>query len=101
MARTPVESSPLERWRQEVYEAAPERTGEALSTISGIENEPLYTPDNAGVDWPTLLAGLAGAIPGGFLGARATGKIDEDPLRIALGAVLVLVGGVFAAQAVL
>lgn len=52
-----------------------------------------------GVDWATLLAGLAGAIPGGWLGARATGKIDENVLRIALGAVLVLVGGVFAAQA--
>ena len=30
-----------------------------------------------GVDWPILLAGLAGAIPGGWLGARATGRIDE------------------------
>ena len=49
MARTPVES--LERWRQEVYEAAPERTGETRSTISGIENEPLYTPDNVDVDY--------------------------------------------------
>ena len=50
MARTPVES-PLARWRQEVYEAAPERTGETRSTISGIENEPLYTPDNVDVDY--------------------------------------------------
>jgi uncharacterized membrane protein YfcA len=56
---------------------------------------------SVGVDWATLLAGLAGAIPGGWLGARATGKIDEDPLRIALGAVLVLVGVVFATRAVL
>ena len=54
-----------------------------------------------GVDWSTLLAGLAGAIPGGWLGARATGKVDENVLRIALGTVLVLVGAVFAAQAVL
>ena len=45
------------------------------------------------------LAGLAGAIPGGWLGARATGKIDENVLRIALGVILVLVGAVFAAQA--
>ncbi len=52
-----------------------------------------------GVDWSTLLAGLAGAIPGGWFGARATGKIDENVLRIALGTVLVLVGAVFAAQA--
>ena len=54
-----------------------------------------------GVDWSLLLAGLAGAIPGGWFGARATGRIDENVLRIALGAVLVLVGAVFAAQAVL
>lgn len=52
-----------------------------------------------GVDWGVLLAGLAGAIPGGWLGARATGRIDENVLRLALGVVLVLVGGVFAAQA--
>jgi uncharacterized protein len=54
----------------------------------------------SGVDWDILLAGLAGAIPGGWLGARATGKFDENVLRIALGAALVLVGVVFAAEAV-
>jgi uncharacterized membrane protein YfcA len=53
-----------------------------------------------GVDWWLLGSGLAGAIPGGWLGARATGRVDERVLRIALGAVLVLVGAVFAAQAV-
>jgi hypothetical protein len=53
-----------------------------------------------GVDWPVLAAGLAGAIPGGWLGARATGRLPENVLRLALGAVLVLVGLVFAVQAV-
>ena len=53
----------------------------------------------AGVDWPILVAGLAGAIPGGWLGAKATGRIDENVLRVALGLVLVLVGTVFAGQA--
>ena len=52
-----------------------------------------------GVDWATLLAGLAGAMPGGWLGARATGKVDQNVLRIALGIVLVVVGAAFAAQA--
>ena len=52
-----------------------------------------------GVDWPLLLAGLAGAIPGGWLGAKATGRIDEDVLRLALGAMLVVVGVAFAVQA--
>ena len=30
-----------------------------------------------GVDWATLAAGLAGALPGGWLGAKATGRYDE------------------------
>jgi uncharacterized membrane protein YfcA len=52
-----------------------------------------------GVDWPLLLAGLAGAIPGGWLGAKATGRVDENVLRLALGFVLVVVGVAFAVQA--
>ena len=52
-----------------------------------------------GVDWDLLAAGLAGAIPGGWLGARATGRLDEQLLRIALGVVLALVGAAFAVQA--
>jgi uncharacterized protein len=54
----------------------------------------------SGVDWDILLAGLAGAIPGGWFGARATGRFDENVLRTVLGVVLVLVGAVFAVQAV-
>ncbi len=53
----------------------------------------------SGIEWKLLAAGLAGAIPGGWLGARATGRHDEDALRAALGAVLVLVGLAFALQA--
>jgi methylmalonyl-CoA mutase N-terminal domain/subunit len=37
-------------WRRELYDAAPERQGELFSTISGLENEPLYTPDDVEVD---------------------------------------------------
>jgi uncharacterized membrane protein YfcA len=47
-----------------------------------------------------LAAGLAGALPGGWLGARATGRVSENALRLALGVVLVLVGVAFAIQAV-
>ncbi len=54
-----------------------------------------------GVDYPVLAAGLAGGLPGGWLGARATGRISEDALRLALGGVLVLVGVAFALQAAL
>jgi len=53
-----------------------------------------------GVDWDVLAAGLAGALPGGWLGARATGRVSEDTLRLALGVVLAVVGTVFAVQAV-
>ena len=52
------------------------------------------------VDWGVLAAGLAGAIPGGWLGARATGRVSENTLRLALGVVLVAVGFAFALQAV-
>jgi uncharacterized protein len=52
-----------------------------------------------GIDWPILVAGLAGALPGGWLGARATGRVPENTLRLALGAVLVVVGIAFAVQA--
>ena len=54
-----------------------------------------------GVEWSVLAAGLAGAIPGGWLGARATGRLPENVLRVALGAVLVLVGVAFGVQAIL
>jgi methylmalonyl-CoA mutase N-terminal domain/subunit len=37
-------------WRRELYDATPERRGELFSTISGLENEPLYTPDTVEID---------------------------------------------------
>ena len=37
-------------WKRELYDAKPERQGELFSTISGLENEPLYTPDNVEID---------------------------------------------------
>ena len=40
----------LDDWRANVYERAPERTDELFSTISGIENEPLSTPESVHVD---------------------------------------------------
>jgi uncharacterized membrane protein YfcA len=54
----------------------------------------------ANVDWPVLAAGLAGGVPGGWLGARASGRVSETALRVALGITLVVVGVVFAVQAV-
>ena len=51
------------------------------------------------VEWAILAAGLLGAVPGGWLGAGATGRISELTLRRALGVALLLVGVVFAVEA--
>src|SRR5438045_8834826 len=51
-----------EEWRQELYGTKPERQGELFSTISGLENEPLYTPDNVAVDYERDL-GYPGVYP--------------------------------------
>src|SRR4051812_6260484 len=49
-------------WRRELYEARPERRGELFSTMSGIENEPLYTPEGSAVDYERDL-GYPGVFP--------------------------------------
>src|SRR6478752_3280916 len=49
-------------WKRELYEAKPEREGELFSTMSGIENEPLYTPDTGSVDYEREL-GYPGVFP--------------------------------------
>jgi uncharacterized membrane protein YfcA len=68
-----------------------------LLGVAGFATHALET----GIDWWILGAGLAGAIPGGWLGARATGRYSDNTLRLALGVVLVVVGIAFAVQAVL
>jgi methylmalonyl-CoA mutase N-terminal domain/subunit len=50
-----------EEWRER-YEATPEREGELFSTISGVENEPLYSPENVELDYERDL-GWPGAYP--------------------------------------
>jgi methylmalonyl-CoA mutase N-terminal domain/subunit len=37
-------------WREVRYASAPEREGELFSTISGVDNEPLYTGESVAVD---------------------------------------------------
>src|SRR4051794_12132837 len=51
-----------EAWRQELYDGTPERQGELFSTMSGVENEPLYTPDNVELDYERDL-GYPGVFP--------------------------------------
>ncbi|HEY2354193.1 MAG TPA: methylmalonyl-CoA mutase family protein [Gaiellaceae bacterium] len=48
-------------WRER-YEKTPERQGELFSTMSGVENEPLYSPDNVEFDYETDL-GYPGSFP--------------------------------------
>src|SRR6266702_2952947 len=49
-------------WKRELYDAKPEREGELFTTISSLENEPLYTPDNAEIDYERDL-GYPGVYP--------------------------------------
>jgi uncharacterized membrane protein YfcA len=74
-------------------------TNLVVGFLLGVAGFATHAAAGEGVVWAILLAGLAGAIPGGWLGAKATGRVPEDALRLALGAVLVLVGVAFAVQA--
>jgi methylmalonyl-CoA mutase N-terminal domain/subunit len=49
-------------WKDELYAATPEREGVLFSTISGLENEPLYTPDTVSIDYDRDL-GYPGVYP--------------------------------------
>jgi methylmalonyl-CoA mutase, N-terminal domain len=53
---------PVDEWKGELYDSTPERDGELFSTISGLENEPLYTPGNVDVDYEQDL-GYPGVYP--------------------------------------
>jgi methylmalonyl-CoA mutase, N-terminal domain len=60
-------------WRRR-YEATPERQGELFSTISGVENEPLYSPENVAIDherdlgWPGAYPFTRGVYPSMYRG---------------------------------
>jgi methylmalonyl-CoA mutase, N-terminal domain len=49
-------------WKRELYDAKPEREGELFTTISGLENQPLCTPDNVELDYERDL-GYPGVYP--------------------------------------
>jgi len=51
-----------EEWRRDLYDATPEREGELSSTISGLPNEPLYSPENVELDYDSDL-GHPGVYP--------------------------------------
>ena len=60
--RARSEDDSTAEWKRELYEAKPERGGELFSTISGLENEPLYTPDSVAIDYERDL-GYPGVYP--------------------------------------
>jgi uncharacterized membrane protein YfcA len=55
---------------------------------------------NAAPDADLLLVGAAASIPGALLGARLTGRLSEEQLVRAIGAVLIVAGAAAALQAV-
>jgi uncharacterized membrane protein YfcA len=54
-----------------------------------------------GVDWALLGAGCAGAVPGAYLGAQLTGRLDDRALLQAIAAILVVAGLSLGLQAIL
>jgi methylmalonyl-CoA mutase, N-terminal domain len=65
MATTEDERKELtgqDAWREELYDATPERQCELFSTISGLENDPLYSPDSVETDYDRDL-GYPGVYP--------------------------------------
>jgi methylmalonyl-CoA mutase N-terminal domain/subunit len=58
----PKKTSATEEWKREAYGSSPERQGELFSTMSGLENEPLQTPETVEVDYDRDL-GYPGVYP--------------------------------------
>jgi methylmalonyl-CoA mutase N-terminal domain/subunit len=56
------EPSATSEWRRELYDSQPERQGELFTTISGLENDPLATPETVSVDYENDL-GYPGVYP--------------------------------------
>jgi uncharacterized protein len=55
---------------------------------------------NGGVDWNLLAVGAAASVPGALFGARLTGRLGEQQLLRAVGAVLVVAGAGMVAQGI-
>lgn len=54
-----------------------------------------------GIDWDLLAAGCAGGVPGAYLGAHLTGRLDDAALLRTIAVILVIAGLSLAAQALL
>ena len=65
-------------------------TNLAVGVCVGVAGVIGHTP--AGIDWDLLLLGSAASVPGALIGARLTGRLSEEALLRAIGAVLVVAG---------
>lgn len=72
-----------------------QRVGRLLPRRSG-----RIRPLGGGVDWTLLAVGAAASVPGALLGSRLTGRLDEQQLLRAVGAILVVAGAAMAAQGI-
>jgi uncharacterized membrane protein YfcA len=55
---------------------------------------------SGGVDWTLLAVGAAASVPGALLGSRLTGRLGEQQLLRAVGAVLVAASAGMAVQGI-
>src|SRR5438128_3684779 len=62
MATTEDKLDSTDEWRRELYDPSAERQGELFSTISGLENDPLYAPDGVEIEYERDL-GYPGVYP--------------------------------------
>jgi uncharacterized membrane protein YfcA len=72
-------------------------TNAAVGVVVGIGGLVGHLP--SGVDWDLLAVGCAGGIPGAWMGAKLTGRLDERRLLTAMAAVLLISGLAMLVQA--
>ena len=65
-------------------------TNSAVGACVGIAGVIGHLPSGAAPDLDLVLVGAAASIPGALLGARLTGRLDEQALVRAIGIVLLL-----------
>ena len=75
-------------------------TNLVVGVFLGVAGLAAHAARNA-VDLELLFSGLAGGLPGAWLGARLTGRTPELRLRRLIGAALIAIAGAFAAEALL
>jgi uncharacterized membrane protein YfcA len=73
-------------------------TNLAVGVCVGIAGLVGHLP-SAAPDWRLILVGGAASVPGALIGARLTGRLSEQALVRAIGAVLVVAGAAAAIQA--